>query len=307
MPVKKRGSKSSSKADKPSKKKSSAKEDKVSSKKSGKSSLRDRAKEQIKESKKKGFTAMREAKKEYSNNTKWMGFFVRKGETKPIIFLTEDLHTERVHNIKQVSRNGKEFYREVLCTGEDDCDLCVKAQEGNKAISAPRTAGVVLLLDVEGYEKDDKEIPFVIRPMTVNPTMASVLEHRDNKEGLYLTVYDMSKLDRGHSLDVVRDKKDKIQRFKDVKEIIKYVKDENEQTAKLLKEKLEEFGDLGDWLKEEIVPEFLDPAQVNLSDTESGSDDGEEEESYSFRKGRRGGKDKTSSKDKGSKRRSRLR
>jgi hypothetical protein len=292
MAVKKRGKKRET--TKETSKKSSR------STKTSKTSLRDRAKEQIKESKKKGFTAMREAKKEYSNNTKWMSFYVVKGETKPIIFATDDPVTVRTHNVKQYSRSGKEFYREILCTQDDDCKGCAEAKSGNKAVSNPRTSGVMLIIDVEGYEKDNEEIPFVVRPLMVNPTLSSVLEHRDNKEGLMLTAYDMSKLDRGHSLDVIRDKKDKIQRFDSVEDLIEYIEEENETTAKLLTEKLEEYGDLRDWLAEEIVPEFLDPEQITLEGSSGGDKEDEDEStSYSFGKKRGKGKDK--------KRRSRLR
>jgi hypothetical protein len=296
-----KASKLSSKTSKPSRLKEKTKSSKSPM------SLKDRAKQKLKESRKSGFTAMREAKSERSFSNRWMSFFVRKGETKPVLFLTDDLVVVRIHTVKEYTQTGKEIYREYLCTEDDDCKGCNEIQAGNKAVRPAATNGYTLVLDIEGYEKDGKEFPWIVRPLSVNTSLSSVLEHRDLKEGLYLTMFDMTKLERGHSLDVIRDEDDEIQRFDSERELIKFLKSDegNPDTAKMLKEALDKYGDFRTWLKEEILPEFLNPDNMRINSS-SGDDDDDDENEYSTSKYSFRGKDKKKDKSKLS-RRSRLR
>lgn len=278
---------------------------KKSTKKTG--SLKDRAKDKMKESKKKGFSAMREAKSENTGGySQFRNFFVNKGESKPILFLIDDPVVVRTHGVQQLTQNGKTFYPEYVCTEDDDCVLCQEAKNGNKSVQNSKATGVFAVLDIEGYTKDNEEIPYIVRPMTVNTTLASVIEHREVKEGIYLTAFDMTKLERGHSLDIIRDEDDEIVRFEDVEEVIEYIEEENEMSAEMLTKALDEYGDIKTWLKEVVIPDFMNPENAKISQTSSSSDD-EEESSYKFgnKRGRKSKGDKASSSKKG--RRNRLR
>jgi hypothetical protein len=312
MPIKKSKGKKKEVETKKPKKSTKGKVDKKESKKGSKgSSLRDRAKDKIKESKKKGFTAMREAKNERGggNFSKFQNFYVAKGDMKPVIFLTDDPVVVRTHSVQKNLPNGKVFYPEYQCTEDDDCVLCQEAKDGNKSVSKPTNMGAILVLDVEGYEKDNVEKPYIVRPMLVNPSLASVLEHRDLKEGLLYTAFEMSKLDRGHSLDVIRDEDDEIQRFEDEEEILDVIREENEDSAKMIQEALDQHGDFRTWLEEEIIPDFLDPSRAEFNQSSSSKDDGGDEDEgtkYSFKKNRKS-KDKDKGKDKGKSKGSRLR
>ena len=289
---------------------------KTKTKSSSNVSLRDRAKEKLKGSSKRGFTAMRDAKSERREGSQIRGFFVKKGETKSVIILTDDPIIKRVHTHVAVLPNGKTFYPESLCTEDDDCEDCIRAKDGDKSVRAAATTGAMMVLDVEGYKTgDDKEVPWVVRPWSINPTLSSVLEHRDQKEGLMLTMFDVTKLDRGLSLDVVRDDDDDIQRFKSNRELIKYLRTDrhgNKETADILQKALDEHGDFRTWLQDEIIPEWWNPENVDRKQTSSSSSDDDDDEDepssrkkYGFRKDKKSGSNRSSTKPE--KKRSRFR
>lgn len=295
------------------KKKTTGTTKKTTGKSSNAVSIKDRNKNKD-QSKKRGFSAMRQAREEQKNKPSgfgWRGFFIReKGDTKTIVPLVSDLFVKRVHTLVAPLPNGKVFYPEVLCTEDDDCQWCERAKKKDKKVRPANATGALLVLDVEGYSTDDKDVTWVLRPWSINTTMASVLENKDSRIGLKNTFFDVTRLDRGHSMDEVRDRKDKIQRFDSIEDLIEFLKEDdegNEETAKQLEDILEEYETLDEYFEEVVIPQWWGednlPESVfkeDSDDDDSSSDDDDKKSNYSFRKNRGG--------DKGNKRkRSRVR
>lgn len=278
---------------------------KTTSKSSSSVSIKDRNKNKD-QSKKRGFSAMRQAREEQKNRqgtSSWRGFFIReKGDTRTIVPLVSDLFVKRVHTLVAPLPSGKVFYPEVLCTEEDDCKWCERAKNKDKKVRPANATGALFVLDVEGYSTDDKDVTWVLRPWSINTTMASVLENKDSRIGLKNTFFDVTRLDRGHSMDEVRDRKDKIQRFDSIEDLIEFLKEDddgNEETAKQLEGILEEYETLDEYFEEEVIPQWWGednlPESVLKESSDDDDDDTEDDKgsknTYSFRKNRKSDKD----------------
>jgi hypothetical protein len=162
---------------------------------------------------KKGFEGAREAAAAQEEAVKNRGkklfnFFLSDSkEEADIIFLIEEPYNCYMHNI-QSSRNGKQYFEQVVCTEDAECVLC---RQGDR----PSYKGVFLIVDTRSFEvtvNGKKETRDGSLKLWLTGTrITSQLDRLFNKRGLKGRIYTVARTGSGTATTYMLDAGDPVQ------------------------------------------------------------------------------------------------
>ena len=162
----------------------------------------------------KGYSAVREEKQRQDENREkagkslWRFFLTNDGDEADVRFLTEEPVTFYEHSVKG-TRNGKESYDNVICTGKDSCSLCAQGDR-------PTFKGAFLIWDMRPFEYTDskdgkkKKAKGQLRLYVQGARVLSQLDRISTKYGLTDREITIVRLGKGTSTTYTIEKGDKI-------------------------------------------------------------------------------------------------
>ena len=158
---------------------------------------------------KKGYKAVEEEKKRQENRRSLYRFFITgDGSEADIRFLTDNPITFSEHSVKTM-RNGKEYYDNVICTGDErPCPLCA---EGDR----PSFKGAYLIWDNRSFEVKDssgkkKKVSGSLKLYVAGTKVLSQIQRLYSKYGLLDREYTVVRLGESTSTTYTFERGDKL-------------------------------------------------------------------------------------------------